>query len=216
MRFRGVIAASALCVASVQAQQVTLGAAAAVIDYREQGPALHFRGAGVSGSAAVTFWRLTAVGRVTQMHAEEADADLAASEPFDVLQSELRVRVTITSRLGAELGYLSRGIEPEYAAQTMRAWRAGASFIQPLAPGADVAVRAAYLGATHFGGGGDAPFGFEVGLAGSYGPGSGRVRLTAEYDFQRVDRRTHFGSQTFNVPIQTSVARLGAIVSFAR
>jgi hypothetical protein len=203
-----------LAATSLRAQELTLGASAALADYREQGPALQFRGMGISGHATLHWKRFGAQIRLTHLSTDESDADLAAAEPFDLLEADVRVGVRVTSRLGGELGFLSRSIDPQYAAQSMRAWRAGAAFTQPLAPGADVVVRAAYLGATHFGGGGSAPFGFEVGLAGSYGPGSGRVRLTAEYDFQRVDRRTTVAAQTFRVPIQLSVARLGVAAQF--
>ena len=122
----------------------------------------------------------------------------------------------VTPRISAEVGGLSRTMEPEHAAQSMRAWRAGGVFLQPLAPGADLAVRAAYLGATHFGGGGTAPFGMDVGLAVSYGPGAGRYRLTAEYEFQRVDRRTTIGGQQIDVPIQSAIARIGVAAAFGR
>ena len=194
------------------AQQVTVGAEGALADYREQGAALRFKGSGFSGRAELAVWRLSAQARLTRVSVDGASTNADETDAFDVSQSELRLRMQLTPRIGAELAALSRRITPEHAAQSMRAWRASGVFLQPLAPGADVAVRAGYLRATDFGGGGTAPFGLDVGLAVSYGPGAGRVRLTAEYEFQRVDRRTTVGGRRVDVPIQSAVARVGVAV----
>jgi hypothetical protein len=77
-----------------------------------------------------------------------------------------------------------------------------------------VALRTAYVAGTDFTGGGSAPFGIELGLAAAYGPGSGRVRLTGDYQFQRIDRHTDQNGTRLSVPIQTSVARLALMVKF--
>ena len=198
------------------AQGVTLGIEGALADYREQGAALRFRGSGFSARAEATVWRLSVQARLTRASLDGASTSTAATDPFDMSQSELRLRMQLTPRIGAEVAALSRRISPEHAAQSMRAWRAGGVVIQPLAPGADVSVRAGYLAATDFGGGGTAPFGLDVGLAVSYGPGAGRVRLTADYEFQRVDRRTTVGGKRVDVPIQSAVARIGVAVGVGR
>ena len=198
------------------AQQVTLGAEGALADYREQGAALRFSGSGFSARAEASIWRVSVQARLTRVHLDGASANADATDAFDLSQSELRLRMQLTPRIGAEVASLSRRITPEHAAQSMRAWRAGGVYVQPLAPGADVAVRAGYLAATDFGGGGTAPFGLDVGLAVSYGPGAGRVRLTAEYEFQRVDRRTTVGGMRVDVPIQSAVARIGVAVGVGR
>ena len=52
----------------------------------------------------------------------------------------------------------------------------------------------------------------ELGLGVSYGLGAGRVRLTGDYELQRIDRRTTVGGQRLDVPIQSSVARFGVAV----
>lgn len=215
---RRVLAAMALLLVStpLSAQRVTLGVEAALLDYREQAAALRFAGGGLSGRAGVSVWRLTAEVSTTRAHVESASATADVTDAFDIAQNEFQLRMYVTPRIGVEAGLLSRTMSPEHAAQSMRAWRAGGVFVQPLAPGADVAVRAAYLGATHFGGGGTAPFGLDVGLAVSYGPGAGRFRLTAEYDFQRVDRRTSVGDRRVEVPIQSAIARIGVAATFGR
>lgn len=205
-----------LAAAPLSAQRVTLGVDAALADYREQGPALRFTGGGLSARAGVEAWRVHVQARLTRLHVEGASANAEVTDAFDIAQSDVRVGMRVTPRIGVEVGLLSRTMQPEHAAQSMNAWRAGGVFLQPLAPGADVAVRAAYLGATKFGGGGTAPFGLDVGLAVSYGPGTGRVRVTAEYDFQRIDRRTTIGGTRVDVPIQNAIARIGVAASFGR
>jgi hypothetical protein len=215
---RRVLVSAALLVAAapLSAQRVTIGAEAALADYREQGPALRFTGAGFSARAGLEVWKVYAQARLTRTHVDGASATAEVTDAFDIAQNELQLRMQVTPRIGVEAGVLSRTMSPEHAAQSMRAWRAGGVFLQPLAPGADVAVRAAYLGATEFGGGGTAPFGLDVGLAVSYGPGAGRIRLTAEYGFQRVDRRTTVGGTRVDVPIQSAIARIGVAATFGR
>jgi hypothetical protein len=214
---RVLLSASLLLVATpLPAQRVTLGVEAALTDYREQGAALRFTGAGFSARAELSIWRIDAQARATRVHVDGASENADVTDAFDIAQNEVQLRMHVTPRLGVEAGVLSRTMAPEHAAQSMRAWRVGGVFLQPLAPGADVAVRAAYLGATEFGGGGTAPFGLDVGLAVSYGPGAGRVRLTAEYDFQRVDRRTTVGGNRVDVPIQSAIARIGVAATFGR
>jgi hypothetical protein len=200
----------------LSAQRVTVGADAVLADYREQGPALRFTGGGISARAGLAIWRLYVQAKATRVAVEGASANAEVTDAFDITQNELQVRMQVTPRIGAEAGVLSRAMDPEHAAQSMQAWRVGGVFLQPLAPGADVAVRAAYLGATAFGGGGTAPLGFDVGLAVSYGPGAGRLRLTAEYDFQRVDRRTTVAGRRVDVPIQSAIARIGVAGTFGR
>jgi hypothetical protein len=210
-------AASLLLIATpLSAQRIMLGLEAAHADYREQGAALRFSGAGFSARVGLAVWRLHAQAQTARLRMNGASADADVTDPFDIAQSEIRVWTHVTPRIAVEVGGLSRRMSPEHAAQSMRAWRAGGVYLQSLAPGADVAVRAAYLGATRFGGGGTAPFGLDVGLAVSYGPGAGRVRLTAEYDFQRVDRKTRLGDRRVDVPIQSAIARIGVAGTFGR
>ena len=201
---------------TLAAQTVTAGAELAMTDYREQGAALRFQGTGFSARLALSVWRIEAQLRTTRLTVDgEASGD-RVTDPCVLEQPELRVRYRVSPRLGIEVGGLNRSIDPEHAAQSLRALRAGASFVQPLAPGADVAIRASYLHVTEFGGGGSAPFGLELGLGVSYGPGAGRFRLTGEYEFQRIDRRTTIAGQQLQVPIQSAVARVGLSAAFGR
>ena len=216
MRVALVMALLVFAGAPLPAQRITFGVDAALADYREQGAALRFTGGGLSGLAGVDVWRLQVRARATRMHVSGASETAEVTDAFDIAQNDVNVRMRVTPRVGVEAGILSRAMTPEHAAQSMSAWRAGGVFLQPLAPGADLSVRAAYLGATKFGGGGTAPFGLDVGLAVSYGPGTGRVRLTAEYDFQRIDRKTRLGDAQIDVPIQSAIARIGVAAAFGR
>jgi hypothetical protein len=214
MRCVLVSASLLLATTPLLAQRITLGVEGALADYREQGAALRFTGSGFSGRAEVSVWRLSAQARMTRVHVDGASTNAEVTDAFDISQSELRLRMHVTPRIGVEAAALSRRMNPEHAAQSIQAWRAGGVYVQPLAPGADVAVRAGYLAATGFGGGGTAPFGLDVGLAVTYGPGAGRVRLTAEYEFQRVDRRTTVGGRRIDLPIQSAIARIGVAATF--
>src|SRR5688572_5123201 len=146
---RVLLSASLFLVATpLPAQRVTLGVDAALTDYREQGAALRFAGAGFSARAGLSVWRVQAQARMTRVHVDGASENADVTDAFDIAQNELQLRMHLTPRIGVEAGVLSRTMTPEHAAQSMRAWRVGGVFVQPLAPGADVAVRAAYLGAT--------------------------------------------------------------------
>jgi hypothetical protein len=216
MKFSLGIALLVFAAAPLAAQRITLGVDAALADYREQGPALRFTGGGLSGRAAVEMWRVQLHARATRMHVTGASESAEVTDAFDIAENDVALRVRVKPRIAIAAGILTRTMTPEHAAQSLQAWRAGGVFLQPLAPGADLAVRAAYLRATKFGGGGTAPFGLDVGLAVSYGPGAGRVRVTAEYDFQRIDRKTRLGDQRINVPIQSAIARFGVAAAFGR
>jgi hypothetical protein len=201
---------------ALAAQTVTAGAELAMADYREQGAALRFQGTGFSARLALSVWRIEAQLRTSRLTVDGQESGGRITDPFVLEQPELRLRYSISPRIGIEVGGLNRAITPDHAAQSLRAWRAGGSFVQPLAPGADVGVRASYLHVTEFAGGGTAPFGLELGLGVSYGPGAGRFRLTGEYELQRIDRRTTIAGQRLHVPIQSAVARVGLSAAFGR
>ena len=80
--------------------------------------------------------------------------------------------------------------------------------------GADITVRANYLGGAKFSGGGNSSLGIEMGLGLSVGKANGRYRLTGDYEFQRFNRSTDNGSGEVKVPIQQALARIGLAVGF--
>ena len=166
------------------------------------------------------FFISAAPGRVA-LRAEGAHLSLDPSgdassslESFTADQFSVRVGVRTYSLVAIEAGWFQRSIAPSRAAQSYSALTLGLRAAYPLAPGADIALRTAYVAGNDFTGGGSAPFGIELGLAAAYGPGSGRFRVTGDFDFKRIDRRTDQGGTELSVPIQSSVARLGLEVKF--
>lgn len=200
--------------APVRAQQVTLGAGYALADYREQADFLHFSGGGPTAMVAVERGRLAL--RVDAWHLD-LDPEKNAAPPLESFtfdQLNVRLGLRAISVIGFEAGYMKRWVDPSRAAQSLSAVTLGVRASYPLAPGADVAVRTAYVAGSDFTGGGSAPFGIELGLSAAYGPGSGRLRVTGDYEFQRIDRRTVQNGSRLSVPIQSSFARVGLTVRF--
>jgi len=204
----------AIAAAPLRAQQVTFGAGYALVNYREQADFLHFSGSGPTAMIAVERGRLAL--RVDAWHLD-LDPDEGAApplEPFTFDQLNIRLGVRAISVVGFEAGYMKRWVDPSRAAQSLSAATLGVRAAYPLAPGAEVTVRTAYVAGTDFTGGGSAPFGIELGLSAAYGPGSGRFRVTGDYEFQRIDRRTYQTGSRLSVPIQSSLARVGLTVRF--
>jgi hypothetical protein len=198
----------------LRAHQVTLGAGYALADYREQADFLHFTGGGPTATVAVERGRLAL--RVDAWHLSLDPEENAAPplEPFAFDQLNIRLGLRAMSVVSVEAGYMKRWVDPSRAAQSLSAATFGVRAAYPLAPGAEVAVRTAYVAGTDFSGGGSAPFGIELGLSAAYGPGSGRFRVTGDYEFQRIDRRTDQSGSRLSVPIQSSFARVGLTVRF--
>lgn len=200
--------------APLAAQQITLGAGYALADYQEQAAFLHFKGTGPTAAVVVERGRFAL--RVDALHLDLDPPDNAASplEAFKVDQFNVRLGVRAVSLVSVEAGYFKRATSPSRAGQAYSAATLGVRAAYALAPGADVSVRSAYVASTDFSGGGSAPFGIELGLSAAYGPGAGRYRVTGDYEFQRIDRRTEQNGSRLSVPIQSSTARLGLSVRF--
>ena len=199
----------------VRAQRVSAGLQLAFADYAEQGASLRFAGAGASGQVTLGWRRYSvSMGAARLALTPTARGEGDAAEPFDLVQTDVRLRVGATRLVSVEAGFVSRNIEPLHAAQALSAARVGAVLAFPLAVGSDGAVRASYLGGGKFSGGGSAPFGVEVGLAASYAPWSERIRATGDLEFQRLDRRITTAEGSMAAPIQSSVARVGVMVSY--
>ena len=203
-----------LAATPLSAQQITLGAQFAFSDYREQADFLHFTGTGPAATLNLEYGRF--VLRADAWHLSMDPSGDAASglESFTADEIDLRLGVRAVSVVMVEAGYQRRSTSPSRAAQSYSAGTLGFRAAYPLAPGAEVSLRTSYLAGTGFTGGGSAPFGIELGLTAAYGPGSGRYRVTGDYGFQRIDRRTDQTGTRLKVPIQSSVARLGVAVRF--
>jgi opacity protein-like surface antigen len=210
----GALLLASLAGAPLAAQQLTIGGGYALADYREQAAFLHFRGSGPTASLAAERGRLALRLDASHLSLDPSSEGSASLESFTVDQFSVRFGVRTMSFVAIEAGYFRRSAAPARAAQSYSAATLGFRAAYPLAPGADVALRTAYVAGTGFTGGGSAPFGIELGLTAGYGPGSGRFRLTGDFEFQRIDRRTDQNGSRLNVPIQSSVARLGLAVKF--
>jgi hypothetical protein len=196
------------------AQQFTVGGGYALTDYREQASFLHFRGSGPTVMLNVERGRIALRGEASHLSLNPTGDAASSLEDFTADQFSVRLGVRTYSLVTVEAGWFRRSIAPSRAAQSYTALTFGLGAAYPLAPGADIALRTAYVAGRDFTGGGSAPFGIELGLAAAYGPGTGRFRLTGAFDFQRIDRRTDQSGTRLSVPIQTSVARFGLEVKF--
>ena len=197
----------------VDAQRISGGVQYAFAEYAEQGSTLHFDGVGSSAYVAVGWRRFDmsySAARLAFVPSTAGDI----TEPFDVTQTDLRLRIRATRLVSVEAGFLNRDVRPLNAAQSVAAVRVGAVMAIPLAAGADVAVRANYLAGSRFSGGGRAPFGVEIGLGVSYAPWWDRVRLTGDLDFLRLDRRITTTQGSIPSPIESSTARLGVMLAY--
>lgn len=201
--------ALAAAAAPARAQTFLIGVHGALGDYREVSSNLRYGGAGFGGSLALRVGRLSAEGSVTRVSYDPHDNN-AGLESFKSTQIDARFGVDISGGLAAEIGLLRRTIDPELAAQEMGAARVGVRYAKILGPGATIGLRGNYLAGAKFTGEGSAGLAFELGLFASVGPQNGRLRGTAEYGFERIDRKV--GSA--KVPIQQSLVRLGMAVGF--
>lgn len=193
----------------VRAQTFSLGLHGALGDYREVSSNLRYQGGGFGGSLALHVGRFSAEGAVTRVSYTPHDRN-AGLEGFKSTQIDGRFGVDIAGGLTAEFGVLRRTIDPALAAQEMGAARIGVRYTKVVGPGATIGLRGNYLAGAKFTGAGSAGLAFELGLFASVGPQNGRVRGTADYGFERIDRKV--GSS--KVPIQQSLVRLGVAVGF--
>ena len=198
----------------LRAQQITLGTGYALADYQEQAGFLHFNGGGPAAMLTVERGRLALRVDAWHLDLNPEQAGVPPLESFALDQVRVRLGIRAMRVIGVEAGYMKRWVDPSRAAQSLGAATLGVRAAYPLAPGAEVAVRTAYVAGTDFSGGGSAPFGIELGLSAGYGPGSGRLRITGDYEFQRIDRRTTQNGTRLSVPIQSSFARFGLTVRF--
>ncbi len=209
-----ILALATPAAAPLLAQQFTVGAGYALADYKEQAAFLHFRGSGPTATLAAERGRLALRVDATHLSLDPSGDGGTPLEAFTVDQFSVRLGVRTMSLVGVEAGFFRRSTAPSRAAQSYSAATLGLRAAYPLAPGADVALRTAYVAGTDFTGGGSAPFGIELGLTAAYGPGAGRVRLTGDFEFQRIDRRTDQNGTRLSVPIQSSLARFALVVKF--
>jgi hypothetical protein len=195
--------------AVARAQAVSLGVQGALGDYREVSSNRRFRGTGVASSLWLDVGRLSGEGTVSRVRYDPAVSSVVLDR-FTATQIDARVGLRVAPGLAAEVGWLHRTIAPELATQEMAAARIGLKYFKSLGPGATAGLRAAYLAGARFTGEGSAGLAFELGMFVGLGSRNGRYRLTADYGFQRIDRKVN----AVAVPIEQSLVRVGVAVGF--
>ena len=172
---------------------------------------LRYSGAGPGAEASFTLGRFTAEGSYLSIQMDPTSGS-GATESFRATEIDGRLRCEVTGYLGLEVGLTSRTTDSEFAAQSVGAASVGARTQYLLGPEALVWARGAYLAASQFSGGGSAPLSFGLGVAITL---LRHVRVTADYEFQKVGRETEpGGSASVTAPIEESHARLGVAAAF--
>jgi len=195
------------------AQAFGVGVQGVFADYREQTSNLRYTGSGASVTGWVARGKFGADLSFTSVSYDPDNSGFAVDK-FKAKQIDARVRWLVVSTASVELGFTKRTADPDFAAQSVGAIRAGVRGHYLLGPGADILFRAAYLGGAKFSGGGSSSLGVEFGLGLSVGKGNGRFRVTGDYEFQRFNRTTDNGSGKVKVPLQQALARIGVGVGF--
>jgi len=197
------------------AQHGTVGVQAVFGDYREVSSDIHYRGSGGGATASFTFKKLGVEASIAGITYDPV-AGSSATASFKATQLDVRVRYYITGPVSAEVGFVNRKAKPEFEAQSMGAVRAGVRIAYPLGPGVQMGLRGGMLFGSKFSGGGTVSGvgALELGLNMAVDALRGRLRLTGDYDFQRVARTTGSGAGKADVPIQQALGRLGLAVAF--
>jgi hypothetical protein len=197
------------------AQHGTVGAHLAFGDYREVSSDLHYRGSGGGVAGSFTFRKLGIEASVAGITYDPVKGS-SATVSFKATQLDVRVRYEISGPVSAEVGFVNRKIKPEFEAQSMGAVRAGVRLSYPLGPGVQMGLRGGMLFGSKFSGGGTVSGvgALELGLNMAVDALRGRLRLTGDYDFQRIARTTNGGGGDVAVPIQQALGRLGLAVAF--
>ena len=200
---------------SLAAQHGSIGGQIVFGDYREVSSDLHYRGSGGGVSASFTYKKLGIEGSIASVTYDPV-AGSTATVSFKATQLDIRARYYITGPVSAEVGIVNRKAKPEFEAQAVGAVRAGVRMSYPLGPGVNMGLRGGMLFGSKFSGGGTVSGvgALELGLNMAVDAMKGRLRLTGDYDFQRIARTTGSGPGKADVPIQQALARVGLAVAF--
>jgi hypothetical protein len=199
----------------LSAQHGSIGGQIVFGDYREVSSDLHYRGSGGGVSASFTYKKLGIEGSMASISYDPV-AGSTATVSFKATQLDIRARYHITGPVSAEVGVVNRKAKPEFEAQSVGAVRAGVRMSYPLGVGVNMGLRGGMLFGSKFSGGGTVSGvgALELGLNMTVDAMKGRLRLTGDYDFQRIARTTGSGPGKADVPIQQALARVGLAVAF--
>ncbi|HEX9727873.1 MAG TPA: hypothetical protein VGA37_05165 [Gemmatimonadales bacterium] len=211
----GVLAMSAIATASLDAQGfgVRLGGHGVYLSHQEIAEGRSASGLGFGGELRIQLSRIAIEGEGAMVSSLTPDsAGLAA---FDLTYGDARLSVLVARPFSIEVGAGGWTVEPAFAAQDVGYLKAGVLVESPLTRLGDIALRGAYL-VPKFSGGGDAGFGFEVGVKTMIGTPNGRFRFGGGYEFKRFDRSITAPGATeeTDLPIQFTAARFGLEIRF--
>jgi hypothetical protein len=197
------------------AQHFSVGPQLIFADYREVSADLHYRGTGIGAGGSFTWKKLSADVRFSQVKYKPTDDGIATAD-FDATEIDVQLRYFIAGPVSAQLGFVSRKADPEFEAQSVGGATLGARMAYLLGPGVHMSLDGGLIVGTKFSGGGSASAlgAFRLGLGLAVDAARGRVRITGDYDFQRISRTTGEGSEEVDVPIQQSLGRVGVAIAF--
>lgn len=203
----------ALAAGAAGAQHVTIGAQGVMADYKEVDAGLRYSGWGYGGTATAQWRKFSAEVAVVRLNLDPTNGS-SAPAGFKATQLDAWIGYAVSPYASLEVGLARRSPSDDFEAQSLGALRLGARSAYEIGPGAVISLRANYLAAAKFSGGGHAPFALDLGLGLDLRLAS-RVHALAHYQFQRVDRKTNpGGTGEIPAPLQLSVARAGLAVGF--
>ncbi|MCZ6918245.1 MAG: hypothetical protein O7I93_15835, partial [Gemmatimonadetes bacterium] len=184
----GLMAAGSGAWYAAAAQVFTIGAHGVAVTHIEVDENLRATGIGYGAMFRLRLGRLALEG---VGYRASMDSDDGALIPFTLLEGNVRLLYEVTPMVAAEVGFIHRAVDPEFAAQDVGSFTVGLRAKNQLTRIAAIQVRAAYFVAPRFSGGGTAPVAFDLGLGTMIGPDNGHWRLHFAYDFQRLDRQVN-------------------------
>jgi hypothetical protein len=198
----------------LSAQHVSVGPQVAFGDYREVSSDLHYRGTGIGAKATLTWRKFSADVVLSKVKYKPKTS--AATADFDASEVDVRLRYYVTGPVSAEVGFVSRKMDPEFEAQSVGAVTVGARMAYVLGPGVGMSLNGGLLFGSRFSGGGStsALGALQLGLGVTVDALRGRVLVTGDYGFQRFSRNTDDGSGALPAPIQQSLGRIGIALAF--
>ncbi len=188
-------------------QTFRAGVHGVAVRHNEIDAALSATGLGAGGVLGARLGRIAIEARGYWAQVDPDDEDAAT---FRIIQGDVRVSFLLLRALAFEVGAGRRAIDPDFITQDVGLFRAGFLSEYALTRIASVWARGAYLIAPQFSGGGSSDLSVELGLGAALGLANGRLRVTGEYEFQRIDREV----DRREVPIQVTVARVGVEIGF--
>jgi len=199
----------------LSAQHFSVGPQVVFGDYREVSSDLHYRGGGIAAKATLEWKKLSADVVLSKLKYKPTDTQNGTTA-FDASEVDVRLRYYVTGPVSAEVGFMNRKADPEFEAQSVGAITAGAQMAYLLGPGVRMALHGGLMFSAKYSGGGTTSGlgALNLGLGLTADALRGRLRVTADYGFQRFSRKTDDGSGALPAPIQQSLGRVGFAIVF--